>query len=227
MNRNGFHAVALAVALVSVPAGAHAAVITFEEAVAPAAMNNSPGAAVPVGSRLTNQYLAQGVLFSSAAGYAAVVFHLTSPENATPSFPNVIGGTLADGTLSYGSAVTATFVQPGNAGVLATTNFVRVLGDRFPLGSGTVTMNAFGLNGALLGSTTASDVGGIGTGPVLELSLPGIHRVTFAGTSNTVAFDNFEFGALTIPSASVPAPATLGLLALGLAGVGAARRSRR
>jgi hypothetical protein len=227
MKSYGLHAVALVVALVGVPAGAHAAVITFEEAVAPAAMNNSPGAAVPVGSRLTNQYLSQGVLFSSAAGYAAVVFHLASPENATPSFPNVIGGTLANDTLSYGSAITATFVQPGNAGVLATTNFVRVLGDRFPLGSGTVTMSAFGLNGALLGSTTVNDVGPVGTGPVLELSLSGIHRVTLVGTSNTVAFDNFEFGSLAIPSVPVPAPATLGLLALGLAGVGAMRRSRR
>jgi hypothetical protein len=223
----GVQAVAVVAVLAGMSAGAQAAVITFEEGVAPAAMNNSPGAAVPVGSRLANQYLSQGVLFTSGAGYAAVVFHLSSPENATPSFPNVIGGTAANGTLSYASAITATFVQPGNAGVLATTNFVRVLGDRFPLGTGTVTLNAFDLNGALLGSTTVNDVGPIGTGPVLELSLPGIHRVTFVGSSNTVAFDNFEFGVLSIPSVPVPAPATLGLLAFGLAAVGAVRRSRR
>jgi hypothetical protein len=223
----GIQAAALVAALAVAPVGAHAAIITFEEAVAPTAMTNSPGAAVPTGSRLTNQYLSQGVLFSSGAGYAAVVLHVTSPTNATPSFPNVIGGTTAGGALSYSTAITATFVQPGNASVLATTNFVRVLGDRFPLGSGTVTLSAFGLNGALLGSTTADDVGPIGTGPALELSLAGIHRVTFTGSSGTVAFDNFEFGELTVPSTPVPEPAALGLLVAGLAGIGFARRRRR
>ncbi|RVU47073.1 hypothetical protein [Rubrivivax rivuli] len=204
-------------ALGSIATASHAAVITFEETgIAPAAMLNSPGAAVPVASRLTDQYLGLGALFTSQGGFAAVVNHSPNPS-ATPSPPAVIGGTLADGTLSYTAPITITFVKPGDSSTLGTTTMVRILGDWFPLNSGTITMSAFGIDGTLLGSDTEFDNGSIGQGAALQLDFAqGIHRVVISGTSGTVGFDNLEFGPVSPVSASIPEPTVVSLLLISL-----------
>src|SRR6187551_1390521 len=89
----------LVIAAMTVAGQAQAALITFEEAVV-TAMSNSPGAPVPSGAQLSDQYLAtDGVLFSSGAGFAAVANH--GFNIYTPSAPNLIGGTNPDGTLNY------------------------------------------------------------------------------------------------------------------------------
>ena len=81
-----------AIATLTLAGQAHAATITFEEA-GLVAMNNSPGSAVPIGAQLSNQFLAtDGVLFTSGAGYAAVVDHgfpaLTEPHWRNYSWRN-------------------------------------------------------------------------------------------------------------------------------------------
>lgn len=141
-------------------------------------MSNSPGASAPIGARLSNQYLASdGVSFSSGAGFAAVADH--GYPDLTPSKPNIIGGTNADGTLDYAASITASFFTVANPLVLATTDSVTVLGDLHGLGSGTVTLSAFDYLGNLLGVATATDDKPLGTGPVSTLNLAGIHSVTF------------------------------------------------
>lgn len=207
---------------------AHGTVITFEEVgLAPVAMVNTPGSLVQAGSRLTDQYLGLGALFTSVGGYAAVVDHSPIPS-ATPSPPAVLGGTSADGTLNYAAPITVTFVKPGDASTLGTTNFVKVLGDWFPLNTGSITMNAFDINGALLGEDIALDVGTIGTGAALEFSSSvGIHRVVLSGTSGTVGFDNFEFGPISFSSSSVPTPGSASLFLVSLFLASAARYMRR
>ena len=214
-------ATAAALALVG---QAHAATITFEEAVL-VAMNNSPGSAVTAGAQLSDQFLAtDGVLFSSGAGYAAVVNH--GFPDLTPSPPNLIGGTAAGGTLDYSAAIRASFFTTANTSVLATTNFVSVLGDMFPFNSGTITLSAYDYLGNLLGSVSDTDNHTSGTAPILTLNFSGMHSVTFSGTSGTVGFDNFQFGDLTAVNA-VPEPSTWAMMILGFAGVGYMTYRRR
>ncbi len=192
--------------------------ITFEEA-GITAMSNSPGSVVPAGAQLSDLFLATlGVSFSSGAGYAAVSDH--GYPALTPTPPNILGGANADGTLNYGAPISAAFFSTLNTSVFATTNYVRVLGDLFPLGSGTVTLKAYNVLGTEIGSVTDDD---ISEGPVLALNVAGIHSVSFFGSSGTVGFDNFEFGDLT----AVPEPATWTMMLAGFAGLGAALRARR
>jgi hypothetical protein len=215
----------LAIAAMTVAGQAQATLITFEEAVL-SAMDNSPGSAVPIGAQLSNQFLAtDGVSFTSGAGYAAVANH--GFPALTPTPPNIIGGTNADGTLNYAAPISASFFTTANPLILATTNSVSVLGDLFGLGSGSVTLSAFDYLGNFLGSVTDTDNKPQGSGPILTLNLTGIHSVTFSSTSGTVGFDNFQFGELTaapVPGAIVGAGLPGLLMALG--GLIAWRRRR-
>jgi hypothetical protein len=175
--------------VLAVPLGAQTVLVTFEET-GLTGMSNAVGAQVPAGSRLSTQLLSShGVKFDSNGGFVAVVVH----GAATPSPPNIIGGTSAAGALSYLTPISVTFHDRANASLPAVTGWVRIRGDLSPLGSGSVTMQAFDLSGSLLGSVTDLDNKPAGSGPVLTLALPGIHRIVVSGTSGTVGFDDLEF----------------------------------
>ena len=180
-------------------------------------MPNSPGLAVPLGSRLSDQLQpSTGAVFNSAAGYVAVVDILTccGPNHAI-SNPNGIGGVNASGQLTYGTPVSLTFFDPGNPLVAAVSNFVQIRGDQIP-SPGTATLEGFNVFGNSLGSVTAADVVG---GLTLTFSAPGIHSVQISQTSATIALDNLAFESVTSVAPSVPAPASLGLMSVGLLGL--------
>jgi hypothetical protein len=217
-------AAAAALVLAAGAASASVTTITFEEP-GLTAMSNSVGAAVPLGAQLSDQFLATlGASFSSGSDFVAVVDH--GFPTLTPTPPNIIGGTSAAGNLDYSQAIRVAFFDPANTADKATTDHVKVLGDLFGLGSGTVTLNAFDRFGNLLGSTTDTDDKPLGQGPVLELDLAGIQSVSFSGTSGTVGFDNFEFGPLTAVAGG-PEPASWALMIGGFGLTGAALRRRR
>ncbi len=213
----------VAISTMSVPAVA-TTLITFDTL---PDMPNAPGTIVPVGARLSDQLVATfGVSFSSGAGYVAVVNHTPLCVTCTPTPLNIIGGTNSGNALSYSTAITAAFFNPADPSAQATTDFVRVLGDWVPLGSGTVTMNIFDAAGNLLGSVSDDDIGPIGQGPELSFSMAGIHRVEFFSNNATVGFDNFEFGNLVFATSAVPEPGTWAMMLVGFAAIGLAFRRR-
>jgi hypothetical protein len=211
-----------AIAALTLAGQAQATTITFEEA-GLVAMNNVPGSVVPAGAQLSSQFLAtHGVLFSSGAGYAAVVDH--GYPIYTPTKPNIIGGTTAGGNLDYTATIVASFFI-GNTSILATTGSVSILGDMLGLNFGTVTLSAYDYLGNLLGTVSDTDHY---SGATLAVNFAGIHSVRFSGSAtNTVGFDNFTFGELTAVNA-VPEPSTWAMMILGFAGLGfmAYRRKR-
>lgn len=165
--------------------------LTFEEP-GITAMSNSPGAIVPVAARLADQRLAShGVRFRSNGGFCAVAVH----GAATPSVPNILGGTTTAGALGYAQPITIQFFDPADTTKPAVTDYFRVRGDLSALGSGTGTVQAFAVDGRLLGSQTLPDVAP-GMTFTLAFSAPGIHRVVVTETSGTVGWDNVEFAPL-------------------------------
>ena len=184
-------------------------------------MPNSPGAAVPAPSQLSTQLLSSGVRFSSLSDYVAVVVlgvgHATSGTLG-------IGGTAANGSLSYAAPIRVSFWDPTNSATKGITNFVQIRGDLIPI-AGTITMRVFDPLGALLATVTLPD----GGGTTLTYNGTNVHAVEITGSSATVAFDDLQFGAVrAIDGVAVPEPASLSLFAGGavLLGVAARRRKR-
>ncbi len=208
------HQVQVVLFLLLTCAGSQAAIVLIDFDSLPGMVDN-PGTQVPLASRLsTGLFPTTGALFSSAAGYVAVVDH--SSRGVTVSMPNVIAGVNASGVMSFATDVTISFCDPSNSAVEAVTDSVSIRGDLYAQPGATATMRAFNAFGTLLGSTTAPDSG---AGLTLTLSLPGIHSVILSQDSangvfdGTIGFDNLMFNSVT----AVPEPSTSGLLILALA----------
>ncbi len=180
-------------------------------------MGNLAGTPIPPASQLSNQYQPiYGVSFSSGSSYVGVLW--MNPGDA-PSGSNVVGGSTLSGNLTFSSnyPIVATFTDPNNPSVLATTDFVSLQVDRFSAVARTLTLNAFDINGNLIATYTVPDLGG----PTLHVSVPGIHSVQFIGTvdSDGAAIDNFTFDPVVpIPEPSMAALALIGGAVLFLRG---------
>jgi len=172
----------------------------------PGLFHDSPGQAIPSASRLSTQFLSShGVRFSGGVDFLAVVdhgFHTTSGTNG-------IGGTSSGGLLTYARAfpMRATFFDPANPSVPATTDFVSIRSDTLPTGTTELTLRAYGLAGQLLESVSAADTGGA----KLEISRTGIHSVEILG-NGSVSFDDLEFNAPT----QLPRPTNLQAVAIAV-----------
>lgn len=132
---------------------AKADTVTFDSLSAMASA--SSGTAVPASARLSDQLLGLGVRFSSSADYVAV---LNLGSGHATSGTNGIGGVNSNGQLSYGSPVRVSFFLPSDPSMPAVTDFVSIRGDLRPA-PGTITLQAFDINGNLLGSVTQQDTG--------------------------------------------------------------------
>lgn len=212
----------LATALLVATAPLHAqTVVNFDSFTG---MANAPNQLVPGASQLGTQLLGLGVRFSSFSDYIAVVNlgvgHATSGALG-------VGGTTADGRLSYFAPIRVTFWDPANSAVQGVTNFVQIRGDLAPI-AGTVTMKAFDPLGVLLGTVTVNDIGG----STLTFNGANVHSVEITGSSGTVAFDDLQFGAVTaVPGggdpAVVPEPSSMALVAGGVVLLAGMARRRR
>ena len=174
-------------------ASAQPNLLTFEDF---PAMSNSPGSMVPASARLSDFYLAShGVRFFSGSSFVAVVLHGSN----TPSGVNILGGTTPDGRLTYLNVfpVEAAFFDSTGATKYVVSE-VSVRGDLTPV-PGTKTLEAYDLNGNLLGSDTQLD-----SNPApLAVSVAGIHRIRMFSQSATVGFDDLRFDTPR-PAASCP-----------------------
>ncbi|MGB5259534.1 MAG: VPLPA-CTERM sorting domain-containing protein [Gammaproteobacteria bacterium] len=194
----------------------NASFIDFESISGITGMTNIPGSAVPLASQLSNQLQSStGATFSSDSLYVAVVNLGTG--TTSPSLG--IGGVNTAGQLNYGVPIVVTFTDPNDALIPATTDYVSIRGDTVPA-SGSATLEAFDVNGALLGSTSANDIAG---GLTLTLSIAGIHSIRLSETVADIAFDDLTFNDV----APIPLPAAIWLFGSGLLGlIGIARRRK-
>ncbi len=154
------------------------------------------GVNVPTAARVTTQLqMTTGAAFNSTAGYVALVRlglgHATSGLNG-------IGGVNASNALTYNSPVVVTFSVPGSPATPAVTDFVSIRGDR-SAGSGSMTMQAFDVNGAQIGTVTVPDSS---AGPTASLSIPNIHSIRITQTQGNIAYDDLRFNPVT--AAAVP-----------------------
>lgn len=185
---------------------AHAVLIDFE------GLNGMPndGSPIPTASRLSTQLLqTRGVKFSSTDPYVAIVQlgtgHATSGVNA-------IGGSR-NGFISYYSSdpIHISFFIPSDPTQKAITNMVSLRTDLWG-GGRQVSLVAYNDQDAVLATVSATDWGG----PLLTITHPGIHKVSYFGTTccGGTAVDDLTFAPLT-PVAStnpVPVPGPLPLL---------------
>jgi hypothetical protein len=174
---------------------------------AQASFNN--GATVLANARVSTQLqMTTGATFSSTAAYVGLVRlglgHATSGVNG-------FGGVNASNLLTYNSPVVVTFSVPGSPTTPAVTNFVSIRGDH-SAGSGTMTMQAFDVNGAQIGTVTVPDSS---TGPTASLSIPNIHSIRITQTQGNIAYDDLRFNPLVPAPGAGAAPAALAAPAPG------------
>jgi hypothetical protein len=177
------------------------------------AMTFYAGNPVPSQARISNQFLeTSGVSFSSDSSGNSGVALVNLGFGHAVSGSNGIGA-IKNGILSYSDPIFASFFMPSNPAIKAVTNFVSIKPDRWPDPTRSLLIEAFGVDGNLLGSFSAQD------SSTLSISATGIHSVKITG-NGTAAFDDFTFNQVTAgESQSVPEPTSaLGLLALAAFG---------
>lgn len=170
-------------------------------------------------SRVTTQYLDLGVVISNAA-----VSNLGAGHTASGS--NGLSPINAGGFIDYDAIVEFSFFAPSDGVTKATTNFFGYAPD---LGGGSgniVTITAYGLDGAVVGSKSWLETGTFYS-PLEINGIGEFHSVTIDQTlydtfSGGIGIDLVRYGDLT-PS-KVPEPSAIALFIFGFAALGISRR---
>jgi hypothetical protein len=167
-------------------------VLSFDDLTA---VGSTAGTEVSEAARLSDRYLsAQGISFSSGGSYVSVV---QLGSEATSSGENGIGGSTADGKVTYGRAnpIVFTFFDPLNPTVKGVTKTFSLTTDKVGKPGNTMRLEAYDVNGNLIALDEEADTGGV----VLSVPVdnPAIHRVVFLGSpddNDGVAVDDVTFG---------------------------------
>jgi hypothetical protein len=169
-------------------------VINFDNL--PASSSFLQGSVISPAAQLSNQLANQGVIFSTGLGADYVAVVPLGVGHAT-SGPNGISMAATDNTVTYNAPdyTVIQFVDPANPSDSAVTDFVSIRGDHGG-SSNTLTMEAFDVNGNLLGTDSQPDVGG----ETVSLSIPGISSVhiltTAQGNAGGIGLDDLTFDPL-------------------------------
>lgn len=145
---------------------------------------------------------------------AAAPYTFISPDNSNPTSPVLSGSPTFDGPI-------AILFSSDQAGV-------GLEGGYFDA-PGSTSITAFARDGSLLGSVTNTGTGIEFLGLVTEDGEPQIAGLLFSlvGQEDSgFAIDNLRFGVAGQVTSPIPEPATWGMLGLGLAVIGMARRRK-
>jgi hypothetical protein len=165
--------------------------INFDTITGITPMGNSQGSAVPLAAQLSTQLqTSMGARFSSLSSDHVAVVNLGVGHATSGALG--IGGVSAANLLTYNQPVVVTFSLPGSPSIPAVTNFVSIRAD-LAGGGGLMTLQAFDVNGVLLGTASVTDSGG----PAVSLSLPNIHSIRVTQTQSNIAYDDLRFNPLT------------------------------
>ncbi len=170
------------------------------------------------GTALTNQFAASGVIFNAGFTTQSNVFGGTFLVPSPPEYATVSGNPSF--IFSLGGVNTVTdFVSFDNPGLTSSGSFL----------TGAM-VQALDLSGNVLGSMTVPPVGPNQARPIstTRFNVAGIHAISFTRIANPaggalLAIDNVTFDAPVLPAA-VPEPASVWMLAVGIAGVAVKRR---
>lgn len=169
------------------------------------------GAAIASGTSMTNQYASLGVLMNGFAVSSGVFGGPASAPNATTT-PFTAGLDLIFSFTVPVVAVGAINTSPDKDGVEFWSG---------QNGTGTLLFSFIDQDGLALNFNVDRFVGGRATDGDL------IGSIVFTNAGGQIELDEFIFEVqATQPPTGIPEPATMGLLLLGLAGLGLARRSR-
>lgn len=161
--------------------------------------------ALASGTKVTDQFQSQGVLFSSNKTDGPLI----SESAAAASAPNILISTAE----TVQSIVTIKFVLPGTT-TAGATDFVSFVVTDSQSGTGELfSAAAYDISGVLLQTFT----GASNDEPLLSFNVMGIHRVEFSESGDLEGIDDLTFE--TPRAGAVPEPATMLLLGTGLAGV--------
>ena len=169
-------------------------------------MANSVGTFVPAASRVSNQFLDQGVLISSGGGFAAAVAELGNTGTGwlrnTPSCRIGLGGTTGGQTLSYSQPIEFKFVNPLNPTEKWVASDFSIHTDWWGNGS-PISLRAYNEAGTEIFNNSGLEHNGMApVGTSFSTPVAGIHRVVFQGSGST-AISNISFRPYTTVSGMI------------------------
>lgn len=161
--------------LLAATAAAQEVVIDFDDRAAPSCV-------FAEAERLTDQYLAQGVLFTAPVMFqeGAIVEAPCLPLVSGHSAPNIVGYVPGLAGLPLGMD----FTDPVERVSIRATNWNRV---------DTITLTAYDAGAGVVGTAEVSTLGMVGPLQLLEVAGAGIVRAELTSTSDEIAVDDVRF----------------------------------